>query len=162
MGPGRPWSRPSIVTVALTDPPRAPEPAGLTISPWQGLLLAVLFVVEVLGLVAVAWAAVSLGGWLGIVTAVVTVSAMAALWGLFAAPKATRRLKGVPLAAFMLAWFTVGGICLAVLGHPWWGVGLVAGFALVKGLLRLTGYRHSNPSASPPAASPSADSPPPR
>ncbi len=92
---------------------------------------------------AVAWWSVSLGGWLGIVTAVVTVSAMAALWGLFAAPKAVRRLHGLPLAVFMLGWFAVGGICLAALGHPWWGVSLVAGFALIKGALRLTADRRT-------------------
>ncbi len=149
---GHPWTRPSIVFVALTDPPPAPHPAGLAVSPLQGFLLALLFLVEVLGLVAVAWWSVSLGGLVGIVVAVISVSAMAGLWGLFAAPKATRRLQGVPLAVFMLAWFAVGGICLAALGHPWWGVALVAGFALVKGLLRLTGYRHDSSAVSPPAA----------
>jgi hypothetical protein len=112
------------------------------VNPLQAVLLAALFVIEVLGLVAVGWWSVSLGGWLGVVAAVVAVSAMAGLWGLFAAPKAARRLHGVPLAVFMLAWFTVGGLCLAALGLPWWGVSLVVGFALVKGLLRLTGYRH--------------------
>ena len=112
------------------------------VNPLQAVLLAALFVIEVMGLVAVGWWGASLGGWLGVVVAVVAVSAMAGLWGLFAAPKAVRRLHGLPLAAFMLAWFTVGGICLAAIGHPWWGVALVAGFALTKGLLRLTGYRH--------------------
>jgi hypothetical protein len=112
------------------------------VNPLQAVLLAALFVIEVMGLVAVGWWGASLGGWLGVVVAVVAVSAMAGLWGLFAAPKAVRRLQGLPLAAFMVAWFTVGGICLAAIGHPWWGVALVAGFALTKGLLRLTGYRH--------------------
>jgi hypothetical protein len=112
------------------------------VNPLQAVLLAALFVIEVMGLVAVGWWGASLGGWLGIVVAVVAVSAMAGLWGLFAAPKAVRRLQGLPLAAFMLAWFTIGGICLAAIGQPWWGVALVAGFGLTKGLLRLTGYRH--------------------
>ena len=137
--------------MAFVDPPHAPGPAQLAASPLQGLLLAVLFVVEVLGLVAVAWWSVSLGGLLGIAVAIATVAVMGALWGRFAAPKATRRLEGVPLAAFMLAWFAVVGVCLAALGHPWWGVGLVAGFAATKGLLRLTGYRHSASAASAPA-----------
>jgi hypothetical protein len=121
------------------------------VSPLQGLLLTVLFVVEVLGLVAVAWWSVTLGGVLGIAVAVVTVGVMAALWGRFAAPKSATRLRGLPLAAFMLGWFTVGGVCLAAVGRPWWGVSLVAGFAVVKGLLRLTGYRHSGWAASAPA-----------
>ena len=124
----------------------------MSVSPLQAVLLGALFVIEVLGLVAVAWWSVSLGSWLGIVAAVVTVSAMAALWGFFAAPRATKRLHGRPLAAFMLGWFTVGGVCLAAVGHPWWGVSLVAGFALVKGLLRLTGYRHVDRAPSAPPA----------
>jgi hypothetical protein len=121
------------------------------VSPVQGLLLAALFLVEVLCLVAVAWWSVGLGRVLGIAVAVVTVSAMVALWGRYAAPKAAKRLHGLPLAAFMLGWFAVGGVCLAAVGHPWWGVSLVVGFALIKGLLRLTGYRHPGwaPSAPP-------------
>lgn len=123
----------------------------MAVNPVQGLLLALVFVFEVLGLVAVAWWSVSLGGVLGVVAAVVAVSVMAALWGRFAAPRAASRLKGVPLAVFMLAWFAVGGICLAALGHPWWGVGLVAGFAATKLLLRATGYRGAAPPVSAPA-----------
>ncbi|MDF2146003.1 DUF2568 domain-containing protein [Knoellia sp. p5-6-4] len=139
--------------MARTDPPPAPGPAQLAVSPLQGLLLAVLFLVEVLCLVAVAWWSVDLGGVLGIAVAVVTVSVMVALWGRYAAPKAAQRLHGLPLAAFMLGWFAVGGVCLAAVGgQPWWGVSLVAGFALVKGLLRLTGYRHSGWGSSAPAA----------
>lgn len=124
----------------------------MTVNPVQGLLLALVFVFEVLGLVAVAWWSVSLGGVPGVVVAVVAVSVMAALWGRFAAPRAASRLRGLPLAVFMLAWFCVGGVCLAALGHPWWGVGLVAGFAATKLLLRATGQRGA-------ALSPSAPTP---
>jgi hypothetical protein len=124
----------------------------MAVTPVQGLLLALVFVFEVLGLVAVAWWSVSLGGVLGILVAVVAVSVMAALWGRFAAPKAASRLRGMTLAVFMLAWFAVGGVCLAALGHPWWGVALVAGFALTKLLLRVTGYRSvAPPSSAPPS-----------
>lgn len=115
------------------------------LTPVRALLLALLFVFEMLGLVAVAWWAVDLGGLMGVLVAVATVSAMAALWGRFAAPKAGHRLEGVPLAAFMLAWFAVCGVCLAAVGHPWWGVTLVLGFAATKGLLALTGRDASAP-----------------
>ena len=124
----------------------------MAVNPVQGLLLALVFVFEVLGLVAVAWWAVSLGGILGIVIAVVAVSVMAAVWGRFAAPRAASRLRGAALAVFMLAWFAVGGVCLAALGHPWWGVALVAGFAATKVLLRATGHRGAAPPASAPPA----------
>jgi hypothetical protein len=125
----------------------------MAVNPVQGMLLAVVFVFEVLGLVAVAWWAVSLGGVPGIVVAVVAVSVMAALWGRFAAPRAANRLRGATLAVFMLAWFAVGGVCLAALGHPWWGLALVAGFAATKLLLRSTGYQAvaASPSSAPPA-----------
>lgn len=132
-------------------PRPAPGPAALPANPLHALLLALLFVIEVLGLVAVAWWAVSLGGVLGVVVAVVATSLMAALWGRFAAPKATRRLGGAALGAFMLAWFAVGGLCLAALGHPWWGIALIGGFVATKGLLRGTGYRGVAPPASAPA-----------
>ena len=102
-------------------------------------MLALLFVIEVMGLVAVAWWAVSLGGVVGVLVAVAAVCAMAGLWGLFAAPKASHRLRGPALAVFMLAWFAVGAVCLAAVGHLWWGIALVAGFAATKGLLALTG-----------------------
>lgn len=108
-------------------------------TPVRAVLLALLFAVEILGLVAVVWWAVSLGGVLGVMVAIAAVSAMAALWGLLAAPKANHRLRGLPLAAFMLAWFAVGAVCLAAVGHLWWGIALVAGFAATKGLLALTG-----------------------
>ena len=122
----------------------------MAVNPVQGLLLAVVFVFEVLGLVAVAWWAVSLGGVLGVVVAVVAVSVMAALWGRFAAPRAASRLEGATLAAFMLAWFAVGGICLTALGHLWWGVALVAGFAATKVPLRASGHRGAAPPVSAP------------
>lgn len=112
------------------------------------VLLVLLFVIEVIGLVAVGWWAVRLdgiGGIGGVLVAIAAVAAMAALWGLFAAPKANHRLRGIPLAGFMLAWFTVGAACLAAVGHPWWGIALVIGFAATKGLLALTGGADSAP-----------------
>jgi hypothetical protein len=115
------------------------------VTPLRAALLALLFVIEVVGLVAVGWWGVSLGGFGGVLVAAAAVAAMAALWGLFAAPKATHRLRGMPLAAFMLAWFAVGAACLAAVGHPWWGVALVIGFAATKGLLALTGGSSAPP-----------------
>ena len=116
---GRRPSAPSIGHVTSPNPSTPTTPPGMTVNPVQGLLLALVFVFEVLGLVAVAWWSVSLGGVWGVVLAVVAVSVMAALWGRFAAPRAASRLEGAPLAVFMLAWFSVGGVCLAALGHPW-------------------------------------------
>jgi hypothetical protein len=115
------------------------------VTPARAVLLALLFAIEVMGLVAVAWWAVRLGGVLGVLTAIAAVSAMAALWGLFAAPKASHRLRGLPLAAFMLAWFGVGAVCLAAVGHLWWAIALVVGFAATKGLLALTGGSSAPP-----------------
>ena len=47
----------------------------------------------------------------------------------------------------MLAWFTGGAACLAAVGHPWWGIALVIGFAATKGVLVLTGGADSAPAA---------------
>lgn len=125
----------------------APGPGIGPATALRGVLLALLFVIEVVGLVAVAWWAVSLGGVVGVLVSVAAVCAMAGLWGLFAAPKASHRLRGTVLAVFMLAWFAVGGLSLAAVGHPWWGVCLVVGFAVTKGLLALAGGSVSAPPA---------------
>jgi hypothetical protein len=66
---------------------------------------------------------------------------LAVAWGVFAAPRAARPLRGVPRAAFEVAWFGAGVVLLAAAG-----AGIVAAvLALVylanTALLRLWLYR---------------------
>jgi Protein of unknown function (DUF2568) len=56
--------------------------------------------------------------------AVFALLVMGLLWGLFAAPRAPRRLTGLASVAFRVAWFGVGVLATG------WVLGPVAGFLL--------------------------------
>lgn len=74
-----------------------------------------------------------------IILAATGVSIMAVAWGLFAAPRAPRRVRGAGRVAFEVAWFGVGAAAFFASGHRQWGIGLAVVF-VVNGALRAT-YR---------------------
>lgn len=55
---------------------------------------------------------------------------LAALWGLFAAPRATMPLHGAASVAFQIAWFGVGVLALAIAGRTTPAITLAAAYAL--------------------------------
>ncbi|HEY7719735.1 MAG TPA: DUF2568 domain-containing protein [Pedococcus sp.] len=110
-------------------------------------LLSLLFVLELVALLGVLRWGYGDGGLDGAALGVAAMAAMAALWGLLAAPKAPRRLAGWALAAFMTAWFGVAALALAVAFAPVTGVVFAVLVAATKGLLAVSG---GNPSAPPP------------
>jgi Protein of unknown function (DUF2568) len=113
----------------------------------RGLLLAILFAVELATIALAAWWAWRDGGFSGVIAAIVAVVALALSWGRYAAPRAKDRLSGAPLAVFMAIWFGVGAAALVAKGHPWWGLGFAVIVAGTKGLLAVTGVNPSGPAA---------------
>lgn len=99
-----------------------PDPVP-QIGVWEGLS----FVCELAML-----AALAVGGWhLGGSTpssaaAAVGLPAAAVLvWGLWLAPRAPRRLRGLPLLLAKGAVFVAAGVVLAAAGHPAWAAALL-------------------------------------
>jgi Co/Zn/Cd efflux system component len=71
-----------------------------------------------------------LEGWPRWVLAVLLVAVLIAVWGRWIAPRAPRRLPDPPRLVFELALYVGVAAMLAVVGAPWWGLGLaVAGAA---------------------------------
>lgn len=68
------------------------------------------------------------------VAALVAAALFAALWGVFAAPKSSRRLRRPWLAPFKAAMFAGGAVALAAAGTPAAGLGLGLAGALQIGL----------------------------
>jgi len=89
---------------------------------WTVLTLAFGFELAVLGLTGV-WAWEASPGWLTpFVPAVGLPLVLAVLWGVFASPKARFPVRGAVRWVFESLWFGAGGLALAGLGFPWWGV----------------------------------------
>ncbi|MFI7609284.1 DUF2568 domain-containing protein [Micromonospora sp. NPDC049366] len=61
---------------------------------------------------------------------------LAALWGALGSPKARVPLRPSAKRAFQGGWFVLGGAMLALLGHAWLGLALVAAWVAVTVLLR--------------------------
>ena len=102
-----------------------------------GVLLAARFALEVLLLAAYAVIGTGLAaGWLGWALALVLVLLVAGVWGTWLAPK--RRIDAPPSVRVVLelALFLGAGIGLGLVGHPQWGVILVAAEVVVLVLLR--------------------------
>ena len=115
----------------------APTPghgADLMSTPSLFALAVVAFLVELalFGGVALTFYQAGGGGLAGWLTAAVATAGVLAFWGLFMAPRATRRLATTPrlVVSALLCLFTAYG--LITVGHPWWGwfVG-IAGIAVV-------------------------------
>jgi hypothetical protein len=79
----------------------------------RGLLLAILFAVELATIALAAWWAWRDGGFSGVIAAIVAVVALALSWGRYAAPRAKDRLTGRPSRC---SWPSG----LASVPRPWW------------------------------------------
>jgi hypothetical protein len=94
--------------------------------------LGVAFLLEIAVLVAIGNWGLSLteGGTIRLFAGLGGPLLMALLWGVFAAPKATRPLEGMADAAFRIAWFGLGAVALWAAGRPVAGVALAALYAV--------------------------------
>ena len=80
--------------------------------------LGLAFLLELAALLGFAAVGVLLSGWMQLVGGIVGAAAFIVLWGLFAAPRAKRRLKGNRLLAFKAAMFAVAVAILFAIGQP--------------------------------------------
>lgn len=97
----------------------------------HALLLTVAFLLELAVLAACAVAAYRWPEGLVVQLSVagLALAVMTLLWGLFAAPRAARRLSGTASVAFQVAWFGVGVLATG------WVLGPVAGLVLAAATL---------------------------
>jgi hypothetical protein len=114
------------------DERRADAPVGAL----QGANMLLAFVVEIAMLVAFGVWAWSLDGpaWARILIAVGCVGLAAGLWGMFAAPKASRRLRGLSLLTFKIVAFGLGALALVAADHVAWGIALAVAGAVTLAL----------------------------
>jgi hypothetical protein len=73
------------------------------------------FVLELGALAALGYAGAQVGWWLAALAPI----AAAVAWGTFAAPRSSRRLRGVPYVTFEVAFFAVATVALALAATPW-------------------------------------------
>lgn len=100
----------------MTTPPRVRGASGFV------LVVRFLSELAMLGGLGVAGAHLGGGVVLGIVFAVLLPAAAAALWGMFVAPRARRRLPEPGRFVLEFVLFTVTGVVLWLVGLPVWGV----------------------------------------
>lgn len=91
-------------------------------APWlRNANLALAFLLELAALLAYAAAgALMPEGWLQPVAGVIGAGVFILLWGIWAAPRAKRRLRGVQLIWFKAAVFAVAVLVVALAGQPVW------------------------------------------
>jgi hypothetical protein len=82
--------------------------------------LGLAFVLELGALLSFAAAGVLLSGWMQLVGGIAGAVAFVVLWGLFAAPRSKRRLKGTNLLLFKIAIFVVAVAVLVGIGQTAW------------------------------------------
>lgn len=116
------------------DAPTPGHGADLMSTPSLLVLAVVAFAVELalFGGVALIFYQVAGGGLAGWLSAAVATAGILAFWGLFMAPKASRRLPRTPrlVVSGLLCLFTADGLLQG--GYPWWaGFVGVAGIAVV-------------------------------
>ena len=87
--------------------------------------LGLAFLLELGALVSFAAVGVLLGGWMQLVGGIIGAAVFVALWGVYAAPRSKRRLKGRNLLIFKVAMFAVAGAILMLIGQPVWAVVLM-------------------------------------
>lgn len=84
--------------------------------------LGLAFMLELAALISFAAAGLLLSGWLQLVGIIAGGVLFIVLWGLFAAPKSKRRLKGMNLLLFKIGMFAAAAISLMLVGQLVWGV----------------------------------------
>ena len=106
---------------------------------WAWGVLALVFLDEVLAIVALGYVGAAYGSWPG---ATGLVLASVALWWTFASPKAPR---GGPVVRPVVKVLVFGTACLGLAwaGHPAWSVALLAFSVVVNALAQTRGVRHA-------------------
>src|SRR5687767_2666352 len=82
--------------------------------------LGLAFLLELAALVSFALVGMLLSGWMQLVVGLIGAAVFVALWGLYAAPRSKRRLKGLNLLLFKVAMFAVAATILVLIGQPAW------------------------------------------
>jgi hypothetical protein len=112
------------------------RPDDLSVGVLQGGNMLLAFAVEIAMLVAFGvWAwSLDTSTWARVLIAVGSVGVAAGLWGVFAAPKAARHLRGLALLTFKIVAFGLGALAFVASGHLGWGVALAVGGAVTLAL----------------------------
>lgn len=84
--------------------------------------LGLAFLLELAALLSFALVGVLLSGWMQLVGGIIGAAVFVALWGVYAAPRSRRRLRGMNLLIFKVAIFAVAAIILVLIAQPVWGV----------------------------------------
>lgn len=100
------------------------------------------FLLELAALISFAAVGVLLSGWMQLVGGVIGAAAFIALWGVYAAPRSKRRLKGMNLLLFKIAMFAVAVVILMLIGQPVWAVVLAVLVAVNLTLARRIRQHH--------------------
>lgn len=96
--------------------------------------LALAFLTELGALLGFAMAGMLASGWLQLVAGAAGVVAFVVLWGIFAAPRSKRRLKGLALVGFKVGMFAVAVLILVLAGFVGWAALLAVLVAINLGL----------------------------
>lgn len=86
--------------------------------------LGLAFLLELAALLSFAAVGVLLSGWMQLVGGLIAVAVFVLLWGMFAAPRSKRRLRGMNLLLFKAAIFAVAVLILLLIGQPVWAAAL--------------------------------------
>ena len=84
--------------------------------------LGLAFLLELAALLSFAAVGVLFSGWMQLIAGLIGAAAFIALWGLYAAPRSKRRLKGLNLLIFKVAMFLVAAVILVLIGQPGWAL----------------------------------------
>jgi len=82
--------------------------------------LGLAFLLELAALISFAAVGVLLSGWMQLVGGIIGAAVFIGLWGVYAAPRSKRRLKGRNLLLFKIAMFAVAALILVLIGQPVW------------------------------------------
>lgn len=84
--------------------------------------LGLAFLLELAALISFAAVGVLLSGWMQLVGGIIGAAVFIGLWGVYAAPRSKRRLKGRNLLVFKVAMFLAAAAILVLIGQPMWAL----------------------------------------
>lgn len=84
--------------------------------------LGLAFLLELAGLISFAAVGVLFSGWMQLVAGVIGAAVFIGLWGVYAAPRSKRRLKGRSLLILKVAIFLTASAILMLIGQPMWAL----------------------------------------
>lgn len=84
--------------------------------------LGLAFLLELAALISFAAVGVLLSGWMQLVGGIIGAAVFIGLWGVYAAPRSKRRLKGRNLLVFKVAMFLAAAAILVLIGQPIWAL----------------------------------------